>query len=129
MAKMGRKRIEIDQNLFEKLCVIHCTLEEIAGILNCAADTVERWAKRTYNRPFAEVKAQKASTGKMSLRRKMFEMANNGDRVMLIWLSKQHLGMSEKTESKIDQHTQGDVVYRAEWGSQIETTPTAADPD
>ena len=39
----------------------------------------------------------------MSLRRKQYELALEGDRTMLIWLGKQHLGQSEpykKTEAE-----------------------------
>ena len=48
-SKMGRPRIEIDENQFKKLCEYMCTLEEIAGIFNCSEDTIERWCKRTFD--------------------------------------------------------------------------------
>lgn len=38
--KKGRPPIEIDQEQFEKLCEIQCTLEEIANVLKCSMDTV-----------------------------------------------------------------------------------------
>ena len=46
MAKMGRPRIEIDKEEFEKLCDIQCTLTEIAGWFRCSPDTIENWCKR-----------------------------------------------------------------------------------
>lgn len=100
MAKVGRPTIEISQTDFEKLCGINCTLEEIAGWFKCSVDTIERWSTRTYGVNFAEVYKKHSSQGKISLRRKMFETAIGGNVTMMIWLSKQHLGMSDKVEQK-----------------------------
>ena len=95
---MARPRIEIDWNQFEKLCNIHCTLCEIAAWFKCSEDTIERAVKRHYKQDFAEVYKQKQGIGKTSLRRKMFEIALNGNTTMLIWLSKQYLGFKDKQE-------------------------------
>ena len=53
MAKMGRPRIEIDKEEFEKLCDIQCTLTEIAGWFRCSPDTIENWCKREYKDTFS----------------------------------------------------------------------------
>ena len=55
MAKTGRPPIEINQKQFETLCGIQCTLSEIAAVFACSEDTVERWAKKTYELPFADI--------------------------------------------------------------------------
>ena len=47
MARTGRPRKEIDQNLFENLCGIQCTEAEICVALECSEDTINRWCKRT----------------------------------------------------------------------------------
>ena len=52
--KGGRKRIPIDQKVFENLCSIQCTLAEIAAVIGCSEDTIERWCVRTYKEGFAE---------------------------------------------------------------------------
>lgn len=96
MAKMGRPRKEIDRDQFEKLCAIWTTLEEIAGWFECSVDTIERWVKRTYQKSFAETYAEKCSRGKVSLRRKQFEVAMSGSVPMLIFLGKQQLGQSDQ---------------------------------
>ena len=44
----GRPKKEIDKKIFENLCGLQCTLEEIAGVFDCSADTIERWCKREY---------------------------------------------------------------------------------
>ena len=118
MAKRGRPLIEISQADFEKLCGMHCTLEEVAGWFKCSEDTIERWVKRTYSVNFADVYKRHASGGKISLRRKMFEVALSGNVGMLIWLSKNHLGMTDKVEEKREvQATVQQIEYVAKWGN------------
>ena len=107
---LGRHKIKIDQTHFESLCALHCTLEEIANFFGCSADTIERWAKRTYNRNFAEIYAQKREVGRLSLRRKQYEIANKGNVTMLIWLGKQWLHQTEKVETKSNE-PQGPINY------------------
>lgn len=94
---MSRPRIEIDQTTFEKLCGIQCTLEEIAGVLGCSEDTVERWCKRTYGETFAETYKKHSAKGKMSLRRYQFKLAEK-NATMAIWLGKQYLGQRDQID-------------------------------
>lgn len=118
MAKRGRPLIELKKDEFEKLCSLHCTLEEIAGWFKCSEDTVERWCKRTYCVNFAEIYKKNASSGKISLRREMFRVALSGNVGMLIWLSKQHLGMSDKVEEKTEVKAEvTQIEYVANWGN------------
>lgn len=97
MAKMGRPKIEIDQQKFEKLCGIMCTLEEIAGIFSCSEDTIENWCKATYSMTFSEVFKRHSATGKSSLRRMQFKLAER-NAAMAIWLGKQYLGQKDTVE-------------------------------
>ena len=46
---MARPKIEIDKNLFEKLCQIQCTKEEICSIFECDEKTITRFCEDTYN--------------------------------------------------------------------------------
>lgn len=110
MARIGRPKKEIAQDEFEKLCGLHCTLTEIAEWFKCSEDTIERWCKRTYKESFAETYKKKSAHGKISLRRKQFEVANAGNVSMLIWLGRNWLGqrdtvevMAEAGESTIEQ--------------------------
>ena len=93
--KGGRPQIKIDQALFEKLCGLQCTLDEIAGICNCSSDTIERWCKRTYNAGFADTYKKYSANGKTSLRRMQFNLAEKSA-AMAIWLGKQYLGQRDK---------------------------------
>ena len=100
MAQMGRPRIEIDQKQFEKLCGIHCTEEEIASFFSCSVDTIERWCKRTYETTFAEAFKKHSATGKISLRRLQFKLAEHSV-PMAIFLGKNYLGQTDKTEQTV----------------------------
>ena len=103
MAKMGRPRIEIDQEAFEKLCGLQCTRIEIADWFNVSEDTIERWCKRTYSETFAVVFSKKRSKGLLSLRRAQFKLAEK-NATMAIFLGKQYLGQADRivTESRSD---------------------------
>ncbi len=105
MAKMGRPVKEINWSEFEKLCALQCTLSEIAAWFCCSEDTIERRVEEEYGQTFAEVFSQKKKFGRISLRRTMFQKAQEGNATLLIWLSKQHLGMKEKTEIEAGKET------------------------
>lgn len=94
---MARPRIDIDREQFEKLCGLQCTKEEVAGYFNCSEDTIDRWCKREYKESFAVVFSKKRVTGKISLRRSQFRMAETNP-TMAIWLGKQYLNQTEKQE-------------------------------
>lgn len=87
----------------DKLLEIHCTLREVAYFFGCCIDTIEAACKREKGVNFSEYKAEKESAGKISLRRKQFEIAMQGKVPMLIWLGKQWLGQSDKTELSSDE--------------------------
>ena len=90
----GRPRIEIDQGAFEKLCALFCTVEEIASFFDCSVDTIERWCQRTYDKPFADIYAEKRQGGKISLRRAQFRLAEKSA-AMAIFLGKNYLGQKD----------------------------------
>lgn len=98
MSKMGRPKIDIDWNEFDKLCRMQCTLAEIASWFDCSEDTIERRVKETYGVTFAERFSQKRGVGKIALRRKQYQLATEGNVALLIWLGKQYLGQSDKTD-------------------------------
>lgn len=96
--KGGRPKKEIDKKVFEGLCRIQCTEEEIADAFECDVDTVNNWCKRTYKKCFSEVFKQKRGQGKVSLRRMQWKSAEGGNVTMQIWLGKNLLGQVDKQE-------------------------------
>lgn len=95
--KHGRPRKEISMTEFEKLCGMQCTKEEIAAFFECDEDTINNWCKREYNSVFSVVYAQKRENGRISLRRKQWNLAT-GSPAMAIFLGKQYLGQRDKYE-------------------------------
>ena len=96
---MARPRKEIDQKNFESLCGLQCTLEEICGFFDVTDKTLDKWCKRTYGHGFSEVFRQKRGSGKISLRRAQFQLAQKNAN-MAIWLGKQYL--NQKDEARIE---------------------------
>lgn len=97
---MSRPRIEIDTAQFENLCKLQCTLGEIAGWFNCSEDTIERWTRREYKKPFAEVFKEKRQAGKIALRRNLLRMSEHNP-ATAIFLAKNWLGMTDRMEAEI----------------------------
>lgn len=93
----------IDWDTAEKLAAIFCTATEICSVIGVSEDTMLRRCKSKFKMTFAEWISQKRDRGKMSLRRKQYEMAAGGNPTMLIWLGKQYLNQTDKNE--IDQTT------------------------
>jgi len=89
---MPRQKLKIDENLVFELAKLHCTNVEIARIVDCDPQTIE-------NR-FSDLVAKGKEEGKLSLRRAMFRSAvDNGNVAMMIWLSKNILGFTDKVEA------------------------------
>ncbi|MEN8171410.1 MAG: hypothetical protein ABFS03_00870 [Chloroflexota bacterium] len=88
----GRPKFKIDYDQVEKLANLQCTQEEIASYLGCSVDTLQRDAE------FCGIYKRGMDKGRMSLRRKQWKAAEDGDRTMLVWLGKQYLRQSDKQD-------------------------------
>lgn len=76
--------------------------------MGVSEDTLSRRVMEKHGISFAEFAEQKRAGGKMSLRRKMYNAAiSTGDNTMMIWLSKNILGWSDKQETIVDAPTEG----------------------
>ena len=98
-AKIGRPKIPIDIALVERLASRQSSVREIAACLGIDDTALKR---RVDKEPAlaAAIKRGQAK-GCVTLRTKMFELAMDGNATMLIWLSKQHLGMSDRQEHDV----------------------------
>ena len=94
MARTGRPKKMIDQEQFEKLCALQCTLDEVCGFFDVTDVTLNTWCKQTYGATFSEVFKQKRVGGQISLRRSQFKLARTSAAVS-IWLGKQYLGQRD----------------------------------
>jgi len=95
---MARKKIEIDWNLVDEMLKDFCEGTEVADALGIHKETLYDAVKATFNTDFSDYKAQKRARGCQSLRQKQVSSANKGNVSMLIWLGKQYLGQSDKTD-------------------------------
>jgi hypothetical protein len=89
--KMGRPPKEVDWNLFEKLCGIQCTFEEIAWTFGIHPHTFREKIRAHYGETFTEVFPRFKNPGLVSLRRKQYEVAMSGNVQMLKHLGEHYL--------------------------------------
>lgn len=82
---------EKDWAKFDELCVLACTLKEIASVFRCDVNTVEDAVMREKGCKFSEYWRQRADEGNISLRRAQLRAAIDGNVTMQIWLGKQKL--------------------------------------
>jgi hypothetical protein len=83
----GRPKLELDEEQIGRLASIHCSVDEIALIMGCGRDTIYR--------NYMDVVEQGRARGRMGLRRRQWEVANEGNPTLLIWLGKQWLDQSD----------------------------------
>lgn len=88
---MGRPKFEIDYEAVRKLASIMCTEKEIASFLGCDERTLQR------DKEFCRIFKEGKETGKMSLRRKQWKLADKSY-AMAIFLGKQYLGQRDVIE-------------------------------
>ena len=84
------KKYDIDTEKVEQLAGFGCTNVEIASFFGCSENTIRR--------SYGEFLAKGRDKGKIRLRQLQWRAAERGNTSMLIWLGKQVLGQSEKTE-------------------------------
>lgn len=87
----GRPKKVIDYEAVEKLAGIMATQEEIAAFLDISVRTLLR------DTEFCQIYKKGLDKGKMSLRRKQFNMSETNP-TMAIWLGKQYLDQHDKKE-------------------------------
>jgi hypothetical protein len=95
---MGRPRKDFNRKDFEKLCKIQSTREEIAAWFDVDPATIDRRVVEEYGATFAEVFRRYRGHGKVSLRRRQFQKALEGDSRMLKFLGANWLGQRERVE-------------------------------
>ena len=90
----GRPKFKIDYETVRKLASIMCTESEIASFLGCDVRTLQR------DKDFVAVYKEGKETGKMSLRRMQWKLAEKSY-AMAIFLGKQYLGQKDVVENQV----------------------------
>ena len=86
---MGRPNKKVDEKVIANLSQIGCTQGEIGSVVGISA--------RTLQRRFSDLVEENKNIGKASLRKRMWASALKGNPNMMIWLSKNYLGMKDRT--------------------------------
>jgi hypothetical protein len=116
----GRPRIEIDYKQVEQLAAMQCTDEEIAAVLGVERNTIRR--RKKDDEQFCSAYKKGQERGKASLRRMQFKAAEAGNATMLIWLGKQYLGQSDKSQQELSGPGGGPIAItdtRSELASRL----------
>lgn len=90
--KGGRPQIALNEEQIRELARIQCTNTEIAAVMRCSQDTIER--------RFAGIIKEAREEGKSSLRRAQYQAAMKGNSAMLIWLGKHLLDQKDENHNK-----------------------------
>ena len=90
--RAGRKAVKIDLAELEKLSSLQCTDEEMALFFGVSARTIERRRKKPV---FAAAIERGRAKGRLSVRRTLFQQANNGNIAAAIFLAKNLLGYKD----------------------------------
>lgn len=92
-----KKWTDQDADQFRKLCAIFCTKAEVCSILGMDPRTLDKNIAETYPETptWDEAFERFSGAGRAHLRRRMFELAQDGDKAALIFMAKNYLGMSD----------------------------------
>ena len=93
------KKYKLDKDKIEQLASFGCTNTEIASFFGCSSDLIEK--------SYSEFLTKGRDKGKIRLRQMQWKAADKGNVAMLIWLGKQVLGQTEKSEVKWENPVDG----------------------
>ena len=93
------KKYNLDTDKVEQLAGFGCTNREIASFFDCSETTLTR--------NYGDFLIKGREKGKIRLRQLQWRAAERGNTTMLIWLGKQVLGQSEKTEHSWENPIEG----------------------
>ena len=120
----GRPRKPIDWVEAERLALMQCTQKEIASWYHVSHDTLVDRYEKEFGETFSTWYEKHSANGKSSLRRRMYKAAMDGNVTMMIWLSKQMLGMRDRVDEVTDQKP---VIIRNKDGSSVTLGTTKID--
>lgn len=96
--KVGRPFAEIDWEKVGTMLEQGCTTEGIAATIGVERSTLRRRCWHDNKIRYTAFVQQKRAKGNDQLRAVQYRLAIEGNPTMLVWLGKQRLGQSDKTE-------------------------------
>ena len=126
---MGRPPKPFEEKHFEYLCKIQCSTYEIAAFFEMKPQSLHDKVAKIYGEPYMEVYKRFSAQGIMSIRRKMYQRAvEDGSDKMIIWATKQYLGMTDKVIS-IEAQLQKPMIIEKLTGEREVLAATSPDEE
>lgn len=120
-------------NQIKTLCSMQCTKSEVCAVMDVDHETLDRIFSEDLGTTFSDFFARYQEHGKVDLRRMLFRKARKDHFGAMKWLSKQHLGMTEKIAQKIEVEDKRVVTVDLSWADEPnpgnETPGQDASPD
>lgn len=91
----GRPPKTFDWDKIKQYCYIQCTEAEIQRLCETTKETLDAACIRDHGTDFSQFYKIASEGGRASLRREMYKKAMAGNVPMMIWLSKNYMGMKE----------------------------------
>ena len=95
---MANKKTDMDWGRVIEMLKAQCKTVDIARALGISTDKIYVRCQQDLGIDFSALKEEKRSEGQNVLRFKQYEIALTGNVPMLIWLGKQYLGQTDKSE-------------------------------
>lgn len=96
--KRGRPKVAIDWGYVGEMLEAGGSAVGIAATIGIEEDTLRKRCPLDNKCTFSAFSQQKKASGDEQLRTKQFQVAMSGDKTMLIWLGKQRLGQTDKSD-------------------------------
>lgn len=112
------KQNNINKEELIKLIEIQATEKEIASFFNVSIDTLKRYIKTNYKMSFKDFQDFYSQTLKIKLRKKLIDLALNGDKTILIFLAKNYLGLQNDPIPKPNEEDKIQIVFDLNTTSQ-----------
>jgi hypothetical protein len=103
MAKVGRKKIEIDWVKLNSYLQLRASKGMCAALLDVSEDTLERRVNEEFKVKFAEYAEKMIAPVKLKLVQKIISKALDGDNVCLIFSLKNMVGWADKVEHGLNE--------------------------
>lgn len=112
--KSGRKRLKIDWEEVGNMLMRDISAVSIAHKIGLkCSDTLYNHCKRDLGMDFSAFRQQKQEQGADNLKETAYDMAQAGDKTMLIFLLKNRAGYADRTITDTNLNLSGDVEKRA----------------
>jgi CRISPR/Cas system CMR subunit Cmr6 (Cas7 group RAMP superfamily) len=111
MAKMGRPKLQLDDKTFDTAIQLPLIKADIAKLMMCSEDTLDRYVKQRFGETFAVLQDKNRQHFRKNIIAKQYELAMKGNTTLLIWLGKQYCDQKDKTEFSGDASAPVQIAY------------------